>query len=164
MCRCVAEPQGEGGFLELVRGWQKSLPTAPGVYAERFVINGEEESEIADSLETLAVLYSLQMKGGEGSEGFDSFLSWGPVALADLMLLISAILTLKRCLRILRILKELRNGVLPRMRRSGAKTCRGFRVNGRASPLYNDLHVELKSKGQTTLARATRNQGEKGIA
>ena len=47
-----------------------------------FVVNGED-SEIADSLETLAVLYSLQNKSGEGSEGFDSFLSWGPVALAD---------------------------------------------------------------------------------
>ena len=129
-----------------------------------FVINGEE-SEIADSLETLAVLYSLQMKGGEGSEGFDSFLSWGPVALADFNAIDLSNLDAQTVFKNLEDIKGIEEWSFTEDEEKWSEDMQRFSSQWkRLHPLYNDLHVELKSKGQTTLARATRNQGEKGIA
>ena len=54
---------------------------------QAFTLSGfvvaDEKLTIVDQLEALAVLYDVQLSEKDGHKGFENFLSWGPVALAD---------------------------------------------------------------------------------
>ena len=119
----------------------------------------KETRHIADQLESLAVLYGVQLKSEGGHSGFESFLNWGAVALADFNAVDMCCLDAKSVFKNLKDIKDIEEWSFAKKDWS-EDMIRFAEQWDRLFPLYKAFHNELDKKGQTTLAMATRKQGE----
>ncbi|MBM71273.1 MAG: hypothetical protein CL847_00620 [Crocinitomicaceae bacterium] len=127
-----------------------------------FVVD-KETRHIADELESLAVLYGVQLKNEGGHSGFESFLNWGAVALADFNAVDMCCLDAKSVFKNLKDIKDIEEWSFTKEDWS-EDMIRFAEQWDRLFPLYKAFHNELDKKGQTTLAMATRKQGESATA
>ena len=130
---------------------------------QAFTLSGfvvaEEKLSIVDQLEALAVLYDVQHSEDGGHKGFENFLSWGPVALADFNAVDMSCLDAVSVFKNLKDIKDIEEWSFGE--EEWSEDMKRFSDQwSRLAPLYTSFHKELESKGQTTLAMASRRQGE----
>ena len=130
---------------------------------QAFTLSGfvvaDEKLTIVDQLEALAVLYDVQLSEEQGHKGFENFLSWGPVALADFNAVDMSCKDAVRVFKNLKDIKDIEDWSFGE--EDWSEDMKRFSDQwSRLAPLYTSFHKELESKGQTTLAMASRRQGK----
>lgn len=123
-----------------------------------FVVK-DEKRKIIDPLETLAVLYEVQLKSKDCTTEFNNFLGWGPVALADFNEIDLKCLDAQKVFKNLKDIKDIEDWSFAKDEWSEDQT-RFSKQWDRLAPLYLELHAELEKRGHTTQAMAMRSQSE----
>jgi len=118
---------------------------------------GDAEYQIADPLEVLATLFAVQLKEEGGREGFDRYLNWGPVALADFHAVDHYELDAAQVFKNLKDIKDIEDWSFGEEKVLSEDQKRFSEQWSRLLPLYNSLHSTLEKKGLITKARKSRN-------
>lgn len=131
----------------------------PAVMTLGAFMEGSDDSslQIADQLEVLATLFSVQLKEKGGREGFDRYLSWGPVALADFHSIDHYQLNAASVFKNLKDIKDIEDWSFGEDKILSEDQIRFAEQWARLLPLYNSLHDTLKEKGLITKARRSRD-------
>ncbi len=125
-----------------------------------FVVS-DEKAEIADSLESLAALYEVQLESEGGQAGFEGFMNWGGVALQDFAEVDLNMLDAKSVFKNLKDIKDIEEWSFD----SEELTEDQIRFKNqwsRLNPLYQGLNELLAKRGVKTLAGASRSQAING--
>ena len=141
----------------------KKATRLPKVFTLSGFVVEREEKQIIDKLEALTFLYGVQLNSEGGHKGFDNFLSWGSVALDDFNEIDLSCLDAKSVFKNLKDIKDIEEWSFAQDKWSDDMV-RFSEQWDRLYPLYKSFHDELDKRGQTTLAMATRSQGESGVA
>ena len=127
-------------------------------------MEGESDAslQIADTLEVLATLFSVQLNEKGGREGFDRYLSWGAVALADFHSIDHYELNATSVFKNLKDIKDIEDWSFGEDKNLSEDQTRFSEQWSRLLPLYTSLHSTLETKGLITKARKSRNICSRG--
>ena len=146
-------------FTERVRGCMVGRRLPRAFTLSGFVVSGEE-AEVADSLESLATLYEVQLEIEGGQDGFEGFMNWGGVALQDFAGVDLNMLDAKSVFKNLKDIKDIEEWSFDSEELTEDQT-RFKNQWSRLNPLYQGLN-ELLARGVKTLAGALRSQAING--
>ena len=127
----------------------KKTSRLPQAYTLSGFVVKDEERKIIDPLETLAVLFEVQLKSKDRTVEFNHFLGWGPVALADFNEVDLKCLDAPKVFKNLKDIKDIEDWSFAKDDWNEDQT-RFSKQWDRLAPLYLEFHAELEKRGQTT--------------